>query len=119
VALLMRRRLPRRLLTAIAPVGRMPLTTYLSQSLIATFVFYGWGLGWIGEVTMAGGIAIAAAIFAAQVVIAHLWLRRYRSGPMEWLWRAMVYRGRGRSATGRSRTAVVGEHAVCGPEPAP
>jgi len=94
VVLLMRRRLPRRLLMIVAPVGRMPLTTYLSQSLFATFIFYGWGLGWIGEVDIAQGIAIAAGIFVAQVVIAHLWLRRFRSGPMEWLWRAIAYRPR-------------------------
>jgi uncharacterized protein len=92
VALLMQRRLPRRLLMIVAPVGRMPLTTYISQSLFATFVFYGWGLGWIGQVDIAEGIAIAAGIFAVQVVIAHLWLRRFRSGPMEWLWRAISYR---------------------------
>jgi hypothetical protein len=117
VALLMQRRLPRRLLMIFAPVGRMPLTTYLSQSLIATFIFYGWGLGWIGEVGVGGGIAIAAGIYAVQVAIAHLWLRRYRSGPMERLWRAIAYRAG--SAPGGSRTAVVGEHAVGGPEPAP
>jgi uncharacterized protein len=93
VVLLMQRRIPRRLLMIVAPVGRMPLTTYLSQSLIATFVFYGWGLGWIGEVSMADGVAIAAGIFAAQVVFAHLWLRRFRSGPLEWLWRAIAYGG--------------------------
>src|SRR5690606_41097541 len=84
----------RRLLMIVAPVGRMPLTTYLSQSLFATFVFYGWGLGWIGEVDLAGGVAIAAGIFAAQVAIAHLWLRRYRRGPMEGLWRTITYRAR-------------------------
>ncbi|HWU88899.1 MAG TPA: DUF418 domain-containing protein [Kofleriaceae bacterium] len=94
VVLLMQRRIPRRLLMIFAPVGRMPLTTYLSQSLFATFLFYGWGLGWIGEVTIADGVAIAAGIFAVQVAIAHLWLRRYRSGPLEWLWRAIAYGAR-------------------------
>ena len=92
VVLLMQRRFPRRVLMLVAPVGRMPLTTYLSQSVIATFIFYGWGLGWIGEVDLAGGLAISAGIFVVQVVIAHLWLRRYRSGPLEWLWRTLAYR---------------------------
>lgn len=113
VVLLMQRRLPRRLLMIFAPVGRMPLTTYLSQSLFATFVFYGWGLGWIGEVDLAGGIAIAAGIFAVQVVIAHLWLRRFRSGPMEWLWRALAYGARRRDRE-RSRVELPG-----GPEASP
>lgn len=100
VVLLMQRRLPRRLMMIFAPVGRMPLTTYLSQSLLGTFVFYGWGLGWIGEVDMADGVAIAAGIFALQVTIAHLWLRRFRSGPMEWLWRALAYGWRRRATAG-------------------
>lgn len=91
VVLLMQRRIPRRLLLIVAPVGRMPLTTYLSQSLVATFLFYGWGLGWIGQVTIGEGVAIAAGIFAAQVVIANLWLRRFRSGPLERLWRVLAY----------------------------
>jgi len=98
VVLLMQRRLPRRLLMIVAPVGRMPLTTYLSQSLFGTFVFYGWGLGWIGEIDIGGCIAIAAGIFAVQVVLAHLWLRRFRSGPMEWLWRRLAYGGRRRDS---------------------
>lgn len=102
VALLMRRRMPRALLAIFAPVGRMPLTTYLSQSLFSTFVFYGWGLGWIGEVSVSEAIGIAAGIFAVQVVIANLWLRRFRSGPMEWLWRAITYRrGGATSPAGR------------------
>ena len=58
--------------------------------------FYGWGLGWIGEVTIGEGVGIAAGSFALQVVIANVWLRRYRSGPLEWLWRAFTDRGRGR-----------------------
>ena len=98
VTLLMQRRLPRRLLMIVAPVGRMPLTTYLSQSLIATFIFYGWGLGWIGEVSIGEGVAIAAGIYVLQVVIANVWLRRFRSGPMEWLWRALTYRRRAPAA---------------------
>jgi uncharacterized protein len=78
-------------LAVVAPVGRMPLTTYFMQSAVCTFLFYGWGLGWAGKVGIAGGTAIALAIFCVQIAIAHLWLRRFRFGPFEWLWRAAVY----------------------------
>src|SRR5262249_42769347 len=44
IALLMERATARRYLMVLAPLGRMPLTTYLMQSAIATFLFYGWGL---------------------------------------------------------------------------
>jgi uncharacterized protein len=81
----------RRLLGVIAPVGRMPLTTYYSQSVICTFVFYGWGLGQAGKIGVAGTVGLALVIFAGQVAVAHLWLRSFRFGPLEWLWRTAVY----------------------------
>jgi uncharacterized protein len=81
----------RRLLTWFAPTGRMPLTVYLSQSLIMTFLLYGWGLGWNEVLAPAGYLGLSVAVFALQTVACQLWLRRYRFGPLEWLWRAMVY----------------------------
>lgn len=81
----------RRVLGVVAPAGRMPLTTYYSQSVICTFVFYGWGLGQAGQIGVAGTVGLALVIFAGQVAIAHLWLRSFRFGPLEWLWRTAVY----------------------------
>jgi uncharacterized protein len=89
VALLLRTRW-RRVLAIVAPVGRMPLTTYISQSVICTGLFYGWGLHW----SMPGDAAtlgLAAIIFAVQIALAHVWLRAFRFGPLEWVWRALVY----------------------------
>ena len=94
LVLLMQRPAWRRILRVLAPAGRMPLTTYFSQSVICTFLFYGWGLGWSGSVGVAGCVGLALAIFGAQVAIAHLWLRRFRFGPLEWVWRSAVYRKR-------------------------
>jgi uncharacterized protein len=91
IVLLMRRPRARRWLLVLAPVGRMPLTTYLSQSLIATYLFYGWGLGLTGRFGAAGCLAIALAIYAAQVLACRLWLARFQLGPVEWLWRTLVY----------------------------
>ena len=92
IVLLIQRSQPRRWLLVLAPVGRMPLTTYLSQSVATTFVFYGWGLGLTGKIGAAGCLAIALAIFAIQVMASHVWLRRFRFGPAEWLWRTLIYR---------------------------
>lgn len=90
VVLLMQRPGWRRALVVIAPVGRMPLTTYLMQSLICTSLFYGWGLGW-STPPPAACVGLGLAIFAVQIVIAHAWLRWFRFGPAEWLWRSIVY----------------------------
>lgn len=91
IVLLMQRPVARRWLVVLAPVGQMPLTTYLGQSLVATFLFYGWGLGLMGQVGSAGCLAIALAIYALQVVACRLWLAWFRFGPVEWLWRTLVY----------------------------
>jgi uncharacterized protein len=90
VVLAMQRPGWRRVLVVIAPVGRMPLTTYLMQSLICTSLFYGWGLAWTTP-PPAACVGLGLAIFAVQTVIAHAWLRWFRFGPAEWVWRSIVY----------------------------
>lgn len=74
-----------------AAVGRMALTNYLAQSLIATTVFYGYGIGLGGNVGRLQTIGISLLIFAAQVAYSFCWLRHFRYGPMEWLWRSLTY----------------------------
>ena len=86
-------------LTPLGWVGRMPLTNYLMQSVIATTLFYSYGFGLFGKVGPAGGFLISLAIFAVQVVYSRWWMARFRFGPLEWLWRAITY--------GRSPTAVL------------
>ena len=75
----------------LAPVGQMALSNYLAQSVISIFVFYGIGLGLIGKPEQVLYMAIAIWIFALQIVCSHLWLARFRFGPMEWLWRSLTY----------------------------
>ncbi len=85
----------RRRLAPMGVVGRMPLTNYLLQTLIATSLFYGWGLGLWGKVGPALDLMLAFAIFfAIQVPLSHYWLKRHAMGPMEYLWRVLTY-GRG------------------------
>jgi uncharacterized protein len=91
VVLLVQRPRWRRVLGVIAPLGRMPLTTYVSQSLVATFVFYHWGLGWAGSVGAAGCLGFSIALFTLQVAWSHLWLHYFKFGPLEWVWRWLVY----------------------------
>lgn len=91
VVLLMQRPRARRVLSLIAPAGRMALTTYFSQSVICTVLFYGWGLHWAGHVGAAGCLALALVVYPVQIALAHLWLRHFRFGPLEWVWRTAVY----------------------------
>lgn len=79
-----------RLVAALAAAGRMAFTLYISQSLISTLIFDGHGLGLFGRVSRAGLLGYALVLWLVQVVLATLWLRRFRMGPLEWLWRALV-----------------------------
>jgi uncharacterized protein len=74
-----------------APAGQMALTNYLAQSLVLGFVFYGYGLGLFGRLGPAPALLIGLALYAAQLAFSRAWLRRYRFGPAEWLWRSLTY----------------------------
>ncbi len=75
----------------LGPLGRMALTNYLMQSVICMLVFYGFGLGRWG-MPRAEQVVFVAVVYAAQIAFSHWWLRRFRYGPMEWLWRGFTYR---------------------------
>jgi uncharacterized protein len=76
----------------IATAGRMPLTNYLSQTLICTTLFYGWGFGLWGKVGPAAGLLLAIAIFfLIQVPFSRWWLARHECGPLEYVWRRVTY----------------------------
>jgi len=80
-----------RLLAPLAATGRMALTTYLTQSVVCTTLFYSYGLGWFGRVGYTGMFEITFVLFAVQMAASVWWLRRYRFGPAEWLWRTLTY----------------------------
>lgn len=80
-----------RLLTPLAAVGRMAITNYLMQSLLAGFIFYAYGLGLYGRVSPAAALFITLLIFGCQLLYSPLWLKRFRYGPVEWLWRTLSY----------------------------
>ena len=80
-----------RRLGKLAPYGRMALSNYFMQSLIGTFILYNWGLGYIGKISNTDTFVIALFIIAFQVVVSAWWLKRFRFGPLEWLWRSGTY----------------------------
>jgi uncharacterized protein len=77
----------------LAPVGRMALTWFLFHTIFGIWLFYGYapGPGLMGQVPPSALAIIAVTGYAAQIVIARAWLRRFRFGPAEWLWRSLTY----------------------------
>lgn len=74
-----------------APVGRMAFTTYLTQSLIMFSLFtLPWGPHWYGQVSPAGFWPIIGTVWIVQILLAHVWLKAFRWGPLEWVWRSLT-----------------------------
>jgi uncharacterized membrane protein YeiB len=74
----------------LAPFGRMALTNYLLQSVIASMFFFGYGFGHWGA-SRVDQMLFVAVVVVLQIAFSHVWLARFRYGPMEWLWRAITY----------------------------
>ena len=91
IVLVCKSQLAQRLTAALAAVGRTALTNYLLQTIICTTLFYGHGFGLFGEIERAGQFLIVLAIWLVQLAISPLWLRHFRFGPFEWLWRTFTY----------------------------
>ena len=83
---------PARLLRPFAFAGRMPLSNYLLQTLLGSFIFYGWGLGFWGRATPLVEVVLPMALFlVVQLPLSAWWLSRFRYGPVEYLWRRLTY----------------------------
>jgi uncharacterized protein len=81
----------RRRLAPLAAVGRMALSNYLLQSLICTMIFYSYGLSRFCKVRPSLGLLLTMIICLIQIPLSVWWLRRFRFGPIEWLWRSLTY----------------------------
>jgi len=75
----------------LAAVGQMALSCYLLQTIICTTIFYGHGFGLYGSVNRVGQALIVIAVWAMLLVGCPIWLRYFRFGPFEWLWRSLTY----------------------------
>jgi len=74
-----------------APYGKMALTNYILQSIIGTFIFFGWGLGYLGQIRALFLFVMALVLIAIQTILSKYWLQKFKYGPLEWLWRSGTY----------------------------
>ena len=73
------------------PYGKMALTNYVAQSLLGTFIFFGWGLGYLAEIPNSITFLMAIVIISIQMWLSKLWLKHFSYGPLEWLWRSLTF----------------------------
>jgi len=82
------------LTSRFAAVGRMALTNYIAHSVVCAFVFTGIGFSMYGELERYQLYFVVGAIWLAQLIISPIWLKHFRFGPLEWLWRSLTYKQR-------------------------
>jgi len=72
--------------------GKMTLTNYMSQNILAGIIFSGIGFGIADSMPYWFYFLFAVFIFIIQLFISKWWLSKYNYGPIEWLWRSASYR---------------------------
>lgn len=79
--------------TALSAVGKMALTCYILQNLVASIIFYDWGFGVAnriaGDNTVWWTMVIYLGIAGFLIGLSLVWLRFFKRGPVEWLWHGM------------------------------
>jgi uncharacterized protein len=78
-------------LTSMAVIGKMALTSYLTQTLLGWFIFFGFGFDLLGRVSPAIGYFIGIGVFLGQIGFSKFWLSRFHYGLVEWGWRSLTY----------------------------
>lgn len=79
------------LMKALSNVGQMAFTNYLMQSIICTFFFYGYGFGNYNKLRFHELYYVVFAVWIFQLIFSSIWLRYFRFGPFEWVWRSLTY----------------------------
>ena len=75
----------------LANVGRTALSNYLLQTLLCTLIFYGHGFGLFAQVERKFQFIIVILVWFVQIILTQVWLKYYKFGPAEWLWRSLTY----------------------------
>ncbi|GAB3962895.1 DUF418 domain-containing protein [Spirosoma harenae] len=75
----------------IGRVGQMGLSNYLLQSLLCSILFYGYGLGLAGHLTLLESLVPIPGIYILQIIFSNIWLSYYQLGPIEYLWQRLIH----------------------------
>ena len=78
-------------LTPLSHIGKMALTSYLTQSLFGVILFFHFGLGLFFITSPALNAVLCFIVFAVQIAFCKFWLQHFNYGPVEWLWRSATY----------------------------
>ncbi|WP_194767224.1 DUF418 domain-containing protein [Tamlana sp. I1] len=77
---------------SLKAVGQMAFTNYILQTIFCTFFFFGYGLGYYDKLAFHQLYYVVFAVWIFELIVSPLWLKYYKFGPLEWLWRSLTYR---------------------------
>lgn len=91
IVILLKNKHTAKMIVPLSYMGKISMSNYLLQSIVSTLIFYQYGLGLYGKVSMVSGTLLAIALFSLQAAASVFWLNRFSFGPIEWLWRSFTY----------------------------
>lgn len=68
---------------SLEKAGQMSLSCYVIQNILATIIFYGWGLGLGGKLDSVGIIIVWIILSFIQLLFAAVWMNAFKIGPLE------------------------------------
>ena len=80
-----------KILYGLVPYGKMSLTNYLSQSIIGSFIYFGYGLGLYKYLGVTASFGVGVLLFILQLGFCHWWLKNHKQGPFEGAWRKATW----------------------------
>ncbi len=76
---------------AFAAVGQMAFSNYITHSIICNIIFLGYGFSMYGKLQRYELYYIVISIWIFQLIFSPIWLKYFRFGPLEWMWRSLTY----------------------------
>ena len=81
----------RRLQNLLKKVGRMAFTNYIFSSVVCTFIFYGHGLGYFAQFDRVQQWGVVLFVWLLILLLSDWVMKRYKQGPLEFMWRKLTY----------------------------
>lgn len=82
-----------KIIKPLKAIGRCTLTCYITQGVVMTFFFYKWGLAMASKCDLASCVLAGLCLYAIQMVFCYYWLKRFKYGPLEGVWRYLTHLG--------------------------
>ncbi|MEC8541170.1 MAG: DUF418 domain-containing protein, partial [Candidatus Thermoplasmatota archaeon] len=77
------------LINRVQALGKTALSNYIGQTVVCLGIVAVIPQAWLSRSTV---LLLVLAIWWIQLVVSEQWLKRYKFGPMEYLWRCVTYR---------------------------